>query len=51
MGCDQSNLVVRILYFYWLLPEQDGPTDVALGDMTEVDPGYEPAFEGQLENA
>ena len=30
-------------------PEQDGPTQVVLGKMQEVDPGDHPAFEGDLE--
>jgi hypothetical protein len=29
--------------------EQDGPTEVVLGDMNEVDPGSRPAFDGVLE--
>lgn len=29
-------------------PEQDGPTEVALGEAKEVDPGFPPAFEGDL---
>jgi hypothetical protein len=30
-------------------PEQDGPTQVILGKMQEVDPGDHPAFDGDLE--
>ena len=30
-------------------PEQDGPTEVVLGDAPEVDPGYAPAFDAALE--
>jgi hypothetical protein len=30
-------------------PEQDGPTEVTLGEVDEVDPGGAPAFEGELE--
>jgi hypothetical protein len=30
-------------------PEQDGPTEVTLGDRKDVDPGTAPAFEGDLE--
>jgi hypothetical protein len=30
-------------------PEQDGATEVVLGDVAEVNPGGEPAFEGDLE--
>jgi hypothetical protein len=30
-------------------PEQDGPTEVMLGEINEVDPGSVPAFEGELE--
>lgn len=30
-------------------PEPDGPTEVVLGKMSEVDPGTDPAFEGMLE--
>ncbi len=30
-------------------PEQDGPTEVTLGRIDEVDPGRVPAFEGELE--
>lgn len=29
-------------------PEQDGPTEIVLGDAREVDPGGQPAFEGDL---
>ena len=29
-------------------PEQDGPTEVILGKAQEVDPGFRPAFEGDL---
>src|SRR5262245_57467372 len=29
--------------------EQDGPTEVILGRAVEVDPGVEPAFDGDLE--
>lgn len=29
-------------------PEQDGPTELLLGEMTEVDPGFDPAFDGEL---
>lgn len=27
-------------------PEQDGPTEVILGTADEVDPGYQPSFDG-----
>jgi hypothetical protein len=30
-------------------PEQDGPTDVILGNAAEVDPGGPPLFDGHLE--
>jgi hypothetical protein len=30
-------------------PEQDGTTEVILGDAQEVDPGIPPAFDGDLE--
>jgi hypothetical protein len=30
-------------------PEQDGPTEVILGKMQEVDPGFQSAFDGDLE--
>lgn len=30
-------------------PAQDGPTQVTLGPASEVDPGYEAAFKGDLE--
>jgi hypothetical protein len=30
-------------------PEQDGPTEIILGKMQEVDPGFQPAFDGKLE--
>ncbi len=30
-------------------PEQDGPTEVTLGSLEEVDTGRAPAFEGELE--
>lgn len=30
-------------------PEQDGPTEIVLGKASEVDPGGNPAFEGDLE--
>jgi hypothetical protein len=29
-------------------PEQDGPTEVMLGDVVEVDPHREPIFDGEL---
>jgi hypothetical protein len=29
-------------------PEQDGPTEVLLGDSTDVNPGFEPIFDGNL---
>jgi hypothetical protein len=29
--------------------EQDGPTEVVLGDASDVDPGHAPAFDGDLE--
>jgi hypothetical protein len=30
-------------------PEQDGPTEVVLGDAEDVELGHQPAFEGELE--
>ena len=30
-------------------PEQDGPTEIVLGHAQEIDPGGDPAFEGDLE--
>ncbi|MBM3529055.1 MAG: hypothetical protein FJX62_13280 [Alphaproteobacteria bacterium] len=30
-------------------PEQDGPTEIALGNVPDVDPGFEPEFDGYLE--
>ena len=30
-------------------PEQDGPTEIELGESAEVDPGFEPAFAGDLD--
>jgi hypothetical protein len=29
-------------------PEQDGPTEVILGKAEEIDPGFQPAFDGDL---
>jgi hypothetical protein len=29
-------------------PEQDGPTEVILGQGRDVDPGHDPAFDGEL---
>jgi hypothetical protein len=29
-------------------PEQDGPTELILGDMADVDPGFTPLFDGEL---
>ena len=29
-------------------PEQDGPTEVILGRADEVDPGYQPSFDGRI---
>src|SRR5258706_6989124 len=31
--------------------EQDGPTEVVLGQGRDVDPGYDPAFDGELDTA
>jgi hypothetical protein len=30
-------------------PEQDGPTEIVLGESQEVNPGNDPAFDGDLE--
>src|SRR5262245_2753397 len=30
-------------------PKQDGETEITLGDFHDVDPGFPPAFKGQLE--
>jgi hypothetical protein len=30
-------------------PEQDGPTEITLGKASELDPGTQPAFDGDLE--
>src|SRR5262245_36546058 len=30
-------------------PEQDGPTEIVLGESAEVDPGFERAFAGDLD--
>jgi hypothetical protein len=29
-------------------PEQDGPTELVLGDMADVDPAFDPVFDGEL---
>lgn len=42
-------LATRSCISFRCYPEQDGPTEVVLGDVREVDPGGQPAFDGDME--